>query len=112
MRFYNHDPLINKSFPSEPHHHEVLVQLLGDVAVRPRGQPHYLLEVGPQQSVSRPRETHHDRRVLVYRFVLVQVQELQGRLAACFDLGRVEFLEQSCLQVLEGHYWEHRPVHF
>lgn len=73
MRLDDHDALVYEALASQSHQHQVLVQLLRDVAVRAGREAHDLLKIGAQQRIARAREADHDDRVLVVRLFLVDV---------------------------------------
>ena len=88
----NEDALINETLSGEPHEHEILIELLGDVAIGARGEAHDLFEVCPEQRVAGARKADHDNGVLVHCFLL-EAKELHGGLAGNLGFGEEVFFE-------------------
>ena len=70
MRFDDPDPLVDESFSSKAHEHEIFVKLFEDVTIASRGQPHYFFEVSSQESVAGAWVRGHDHCVLVLSLFL------------------------------------------
>lgn len=75
MRFDDPHAFIDQSFTGETHVHQILVQLLSDIAVGTRSETRNLLEIRSQKSVSGPGKTDHDASILILIFSGVEKLE-------------------------------------
>lgn len=112
VRFHDHHALIHEALTSQTHEHQVLVQLLRNVAVRAGREAHDLLEVSTEQRVTRARETDHDDSVLIFCLLLVDVEEVFIGLGQTFGffIARVHLRNQLSFERVEALRRKHGTV--